>query len=31
MVGDMKTTAPAKVRDEIQKLLADYHEKRILK
>jgi len=28
VVGDMKTTAPSKVGGEIQKLLADYHQKK---
>lgn len=28
VVGNMKTTAPAKVGDEIQKLLTDYHQKK---
>ncbi len=30
MVGDMKTTAPAKVSGEIQKLLTDYHQKEVI-
>ena len=31
VVGDMKTTAPAKVGGEIQKLLTDYHQKKDVK
>ena len=31
VVGDMKTTAPSKVTGEIQKLLADYHQKMDIK
>ena len=31
VVGDMKTTAPSKVAGEIQKLLADYHQKKDIK
>ncbi|MDR3602260.1 MAG: Fic family protein [Desulfosporosinus sp.] len=31
VVGDIKTTAPSKVAGEIQKLLADYHQKKDIK